>query len=178
MTGVPFVYLWGDKPIMRYGTTAVLGATNWKAPLWIGRPVQWCGLVYADALLDLAAHDDTLDWRKLARGITIAGEQMQYPEGNHVGTLPDSIGLNTQQRYPADINPVALVNLRRRLADKPVGLQVAVGGGHHVVAPFPVHIESGQAVIDAEPGQQYQVVIDGDRIEMIDSTGTDRLALD
>jgi len=61
ITGVPFVYLWSDQPVMRYATTPVLGATNWKAPLWIAKPVQWCGIVYAHAIAKLDHHDDTLD---------------------------------------------------------------------------------------------------------------------
>src|SRR5690606_14924416 len=55
-TGVPFVYLVNPAggSVGPYSTIAVLGATNWKAPVWFGRPVQWCGLVYSDALYRLA----------------------------------------------------------------------------------------------------------------------------
>lgn len=46
-TGVAFVFL--DNPteheVGDYAIIAVLGATNWQAPVWFGRPVQWCGLV-------------------------------------------------------------------------------------------------------------------------------------
>ncbi len=35
----------------------------------MGLPVQWCGLVYADTLLDLAEFDKTTDWKKNAKGM-------------------------------------------------------------------------------------------------------------
>ena len=58
-TGIPFVFLRApvDGPVGLYATTPVLGATQWVAPNWIGLPVQWCGLVYADALYRFARHD-------------------------------------------------------------------------------------------------------------------------
>ncbi|MHC4403190.1 MAG: hypothetical protein ACYTG0_26310, partial [Planctomycetota bacterium] len=58
LSGVPFVYLWSRRPIMLYATPPVFGATNWRAPCWIGLPVQWVGGVYAYALTMLAPHDD------------------------------------------------------------------------------------------------------------------------
>ncbi|MHC4323686.1 MAG: hypothetical protein ACYSUX_05385, partial [Planctomycetota bacterium] len=58
-TGVPFIYLQAPTSgrVGAYSTIAVLGATNWKAPLWLGRPVQWCGLVYCSALHLLSEFD-------------------------------------------------------------------------------------------------------------------------
>src|SRR5207253_380680 len=58
-TGVPFLYLINPtaQPVGPYATIAVLGATHWTAPVWLGQPVQWCGLVYADALYRLAPYD-------------------------------------------------------------------------------------------------------------------------
>jgi hypothetical protein len=141
ITGLPFVYQWSDRPVMLYATIAVYGATQWRRPNWIGLPVQWCGLSYAHALLLLAAHDTTLEWRRLAEGIVVCGEQMQYPDGPSRGTLPDVFDLRRQQRLPADINPSVLVGLRRQLRGLPTGLSVAVGDdGRRVVAPFPVAI--------------------------------------
>ena len=58
-TGVPFIYLTAPtpEPVGLYNTIAVLGATAWQAPVWLGQPVQWCGLVYAEALNRLAPED-------------------------------------------------------------------------------------------------------------------------
>jgi hypothetical protein len=80
-TGVPFVYLVNptSQPIGPYGTIAVLGATNRRAPIWMGLPVQWCGLVYADALYRLVRHDPKGPWKQLADGVTLSGIQQSWP---------------------------------------------------------------------------------------------------
>ena len=95
-SGVPFVYLRDPLPgpVGRYATIGVLGATDWVAPLWIGQPVQWCGLVYAGALHDLArvSPEASEPWGTLARGITRAGLQMTFPiddAADRGGLLPD-----------------------------------------------------------------------------------------
>lgn len=108
-TGVPFVYLVPPTPhpVGLYATIAVLGATHWKAPVWIGLPVQWCGLVYADALYRLERHDPGGPWKRLADGITASGIQQSWPRGEAdlEGLLPDSFDLRGQVRNPVAINP-------------------------------------------------------------------------
>lgn len=178
LSGLPFVYQWSNRPIMLYATTPVYGATSWKAPNWMGLPVQWCGTVYAYALLLFAPHDTTLDWHQVAEGILVAGEQMQYPDGPSQGCLPDVFHLASQQRRPADINPGALVSLRLCLAGKLDALAVAVEGNRRVVAPFPVTIRDGQTRIDAAAGTTYQVVLDGRRVVEVHSQGQDVIPLD
>lgn len=112
-TGVPFVYLNAptDQPVWAYATIPVLGATQWIAPNWIGLPVQWCGLVYADALLRLARHVSDGPWRPLAEGIVRSGIQQTYPASDpkYLGLLPDSFHLRSQTRNPANINPATLL---------------------------------------------------------------------
>lgn len=111
-TGIPFVYLSpvGPGPVHVYSTIPVLGATQFIAPNWIGLPVQWCGLVYAEALLQLARHDNSLDWRRVALGIGLAGVQHVHPESDAtaIGCLPDSFDLRAQARNPVPINPATL----------------------------------------------------------------------
>ncbi len=108
-TGVPFLYL--DNPtdgeVGPYATIAVLGATNWRAPVWFGKPVQWCGLVYCSALHDLAAHDPEGPWEKIAKGITAAGLQMTWPttDSQRQGLLPDFFFLVEQAMDGPAINP-------------------------------------------------------------------------
>jgi hypothetical protein len=109
-TGVPFVYL--TNPTSQhtgpYATIPVLGATNWVAPNWMGLPVQWCGLVYADALYELHAHDPTGPWQQIADGITASGIQQTFPanaDPERRGLLPDSFALRTGQRNDPAINP-------------------------------------------------------------------------
>lgn len=110
-TGVPFVYLRNPAggAVGPYATIAVYGATHWQAPNWIGLPVQWCGLVYSDALYRLA-ENEAAPWRQIADGITWSGVQQSYPlsDPDHVGLLPDSFVLAAQRRNPPQINPATL----------------------------------------------------------------------
>jgi hypothetical protein len=177
ISGLPLVYQWSAKPVMLYATTPVLGATNWQAPNWIGLPVQWCGEVYAYTLVMLAPHDKTLDWAKVARGILISADQQQAPDGPMIGCLPDSFTLETQSRNGPFINPAGLISLEMALAGKVDSLAVAVEGGRRVLAPFPVTIKDGKAVILARPGVAYQVIIDGKRIVDVKSAGTDTVPM-
>lgn len=177
LSGVPFVYLWSRYPVMLYGTPPVYGATNWVAPNWIGLPVQWVGGVYAYALTLLAPHEHTLDWKRLAEGILIAAEQMQFPDGPYVGLLPDSFALDTQQRRPWRINPCALVSLRMAVAGEVDFLSVADDGRHRVAAPVPVVLRDGLARLRGKPGLRYQVVVDGKRIVDVVSQGDDVIGL-
>jgi hypothetical protein len=177
LSGVPFVYLWGCHPVMVYATPPVYGATNWRAPVWFGLPVQWVGLVYAYGLAMLAPHDDTLDWSHLARGILVAGEQMQYPDGPHVGLLPDAFALSGQERRPWRINPCSLVSLRLVLDGKVSFLSVATDGTRRVAAPFPATLRDGQARIEGRAGVRYQALVDGEQIVDIVSQGRDVVRL-
>jgi hypothetical protein len=108
-TGVPFIYLYrptsGDVGL--YATIPVLGATNWRAPVWIGQPVQWCGLVYCSALHLLSEYDPRGPWAKIAKGITIAGLQMTWPTADEKrkGLLPDFWDLEAQVGAGPAINP-------------------------------------------------------------------------
>ena len=108
-TGVPFVYLTPPTPrgIGPYSTIAVYGATAWVAPVWCGLPVQWCGMVYADALYRLARHDPATPWKQVADGITAAGIQITWPleDQAHQGLLPDGFELVSQRRNGPAINP-------------------------------------------------------------------------
>jgi len=108
-TGVPFVYLYPPTPgrVGPYATIAVLGATNWKAPVWLGRPVQWCGLVYASALHLLSEYDPQSPWEQIANGITATGLQMSWPrsDAERQGLLPDFFDLSAQIAAGPAINP-------------------------------------------------------------------------
>ncbi len=119
-----------------------------------------------------------LDWKHVAEGILICAEQMQYPDGPSIGCLPDVFELESQSRRPADINPGALVSLRLLAAGKLDSLAVASAEKHRVAAPFPVTIREGAAHVDAQPGVQYQVLIDGTRILDVTSKGQDTIPLD
>ncbi len=111
-TGVPFVFL--DNPtqheVGEYAIIAVLGATNWQAPVWFGLPVQWCGLVYAASLYELSEYDSDGPWDQIAKGITLAGLQMTWQESDEErqGLLPDFFFLPEQVSDGPAINPGTL----------------------------------------------------------------------
>jgi len=169
LRGLPFVYLWGERPIEAYATIPAFAATNWKAPCWIGLPVQWCGVVYASALVEMARHDALFPWREIARGILAAAEAMQHADGPQVGCLPDAFRLAAQQRLPASINPCALVSLRLLVDGEEPGLSVAVAGSHRFVAPFPMKVDGATVDVAAPAGLPFQVVVDGARV--VDAIG-------
>ena len=117
-TGLSMVYLVSpsvaggreNPPVGRYATCGVMGATHWAQPNWIGRPVQWCGLVYADALWDLARIESdsaSAFWRRIASGITASGVRQNHTaeDPDFIGLLPDSWDLVKQSRYAVPINP-------------------------------------------------------------------------
>ena len=120
-TGVPFVYLLNPAGgvVGSYSTIAVFGATHWQAPVWMGLPVQWCGLVYADALYRLALQDPSGPWKKLADGITISGIDQSWPAGDKQlqGLLPDSFVLRDQHRNGPAINPATVQACAARFFD-------------------------------------------------------------
>lgn len=112
-TGVPFVYLSAptENPVGLYATTPVFGATQWVSPNWIGLPVQWCGLVYSDALYRLSRYAPEGIWRRVAEGITRSGIQQTWSlqsDPERQGLLPDSFNLAAQVRNDAAINPGTL----------------------------------------------------------------------
>src|SRR5690606_20659646 len=93
-----------------YSTIAVYGATQWKAPVWMGMPVQWCGLVYSDALYRWNEVRPSKTWRTIADGIAAAGAQITWPANDRerVGLLPDIFQLREQHRDGPAINPGTL----------------------------------------------------------------------
>ncbi|MDO8597095.1 MAG: hypothetical protein Q7R45_10780, partial [Sulfuricaulis sp.] len=171
-TGVPFVYLvnpTGQK-VGSFSTIAVLGATGWKAPVWFGRPVQWCGLVYADALHRLAKHDAAFPWAKIANGITAAGLQHTWraDDRERVGLLPDYYELLIQQSAGPAINPATIgVSAARLFGRGPVfDRQVFRQAGLVVQAPSAIQPRADDAerisfATDGWPGGVCSVLVSG-----------------
>ena len=90
--GLPFIYLWDDpeKPFLLGGSIPVFGAT-WYRGSWFGRPVQWNGLRYANALLKLDEHDKSYPWRQIAETIVRSAIHQQDADGENVALWPDYI---------------------------------------------------------------------------------------
>jgi len=140
-TGVPFVYLAKPtpQPVGEYATIAVLGATNWQAPVWFGQPVQWCGLVYADALYALARYDKRGPWEQLAKGITACGIQFTWPQSDkdRQGLLPDVYHLREQISDGPAINPGTVQANAVRFYGRPAvyGFHASRENGWYIHAP-------------------------------------------
>ncbi len=171
-TGVPFVYLTPPtaEPVGVYSTIPVLGATGWVAPVWIGLPVQWCGLVYADALYRLAQDDAGGPWRQLADGIALSGIQQTHPatDADFQGLLPDSFNLRAQGRNGPNINPATVLAPAIRALGQPAiyDFQVLNRQGLIVQAPGEIaEIEEGTGgakfTVHGWPAKPYYVVISG-----------------
>lgn len=141
--GLPFVYLWGDPaiPAMRYASTPVLGAT-WYTGYWYGRPVQWCGLNYAEALGHLIAAGRTAPWRAVRDGLLASAALQQYPEPHRVALIPDSIdltagGLDADYWVPPYTQALALA----QALGAPPEPSTAVAGPYRVSAAGAVQAE-------------------------------------
>lgn len=171
-TGVPFIYLRNPtgKTVGPYSTIAVLGATSWQAPVWFGQPVQWCGLVYADALYQLIKYDDSGPWKKLADGITIAGIQHTWKQDDkeRQGLLPDYYLLREQLSAGPAINPGTLqvnaVRLFNKLALydfralRQSGLLVHAPGA---ISDIKEEANKARFKISSWPQKPYYVLING-----------------
>jgi len=122
-TGVPFIYLRSlpGKPMMLGAVIPVFGSTFYTHS-WLAMPVQWCGLVYTyhlwhliqelertslagvESPMPLELGFSTADWRRIVELVTVSAMHQQFPDGDKVGSYPDSI-TNFEQRNPAFINP-------------------------------------------------------------------------
>ena len=171
-TGVPFIYLVNptDRPVGLYGTIAVFGATQWKAPVWLGLPVQWCGLVYAEALYHLARRDPAGPWQRLADGITFSGIQQTWPETDSAmkGLLPDSFVLRSQQRNGPAINPATLQVCALPYFRQPPAYDFVCLQKNHLLVHAPGEIKNpqekrGRVSFEVEPwiGGPCSILING-----------------
>lgn len=98
-TGLPFVYLWDVEgfEFLRYASIPVFGA-SWNQWSWFGNPVQWNGLRYAYAILELAEYDQSTDWKRIAEGITVSAMYQQSTEGKDLALWPDSMHAITKNK--------------------------------------------------------------------------------
>jgi len=171
-TGVPFVYIYPPTSgrVGSYSTIAVLGATNWRAPLWLGRPVQWCGLVYCSALHMLSECDKKGPWGKIAKGITATGLQMSWPvtDKERQGLLPDFFDLEGQTGAGPAINPGTVQAHIAELYDKGkiYDVKKVRGRGWFIHSPCAISDvrENNQSVMfgaDSWGEKQYYVLVSG-----------------
>jgi hypothetical protein len=110
-TGLPFVYSWGHPqwPYWHYATIPVYGPTHYRAPNWIGLPVQWCGLVYAEEALRSTQTPPIPYFRQVAAGIVSSALYQQPTEGEYRGLLPDSYPFAAAKGNGPFINPETIL---------------------------------------------------------------------
>ena len=109
-TGLPFLYMWDVEGFeyLKYASIPVFGAT-WFRGSWFGRPVQWNGMRYAYALMQLAEHDDSLDWAKVARGVTVSCMYQQSTDEEDEALWPDSIDAIDKRKSGWIFSPRAIL---------------------------------------------------------------------
>lgn len=158
-TGLPFLYVWDteDRPVMRWASIAIFGATFFTHS-WFGRPVQWNGLVYADAVLRLARYDGSWPWQEIARGILHSALHQQRTIPPAPAGLPDSWYLPDNIAVQGvDINPEAISKVLFRLMGYPTrvcSVTLIVGGRRVALTVI------GQAII-AEESDGWAVALQG-----------------
>lgn len=194
LEGLTYMYVWDDiqapNSAVNHGSPwqygayiGVLGATNWKAPNWMGRPVQWIGTVYAYALLEFAdvlnaqnspentdsdAACEAQRWFQAAEAITASTERQVYPDGEFAGLLPDSVDCTSLARYPWNINPSVPIALRLRLRGEQDGVRFFWNDAHRVASPFPVFFETDGVRIQApDKDTVFQILLDGSVVDVL-----------
>jgi hypothetical protein len=127
----------------------------------MGLPVQWCGLVYADALYRFERYDSYMKWKPIADGITASGLQQTWPAGkdsDRVGLLPDSFALKPQMRNDSAINPATLLACAQRLYNRPLVYDYRVFRDFNpadgkAVQPLIVHAPGEVVEVGQKPGK-------------------------
>lgn len=156
-TGLPFIYHWSapDRPIMKGASISVMGTTFYTHP-WFGRAVQWVGLVYAEALRQLAPYEPDFPWRAVADLITIAALQQQKTEEapcGHVGFYPDSYSLlKGADSYEWCLSPVGIVQNLLPMMGREPGVATTILGP----AEPKVHVSTAAVIRKArfDPAEQ------------------------
>ena len=135
--GLPFVYLWQDseKPFLLGASIPVFGAT-WYQGSWFGRPVQWNGLRYAEALLKLADYDHSLPWRHVAELLIRSAIHQQDASGENVALWPDNISAVDGTKCPWVFAPRMIVQGILHLLGRDEEPATAIAGE----APRRVHL--------------------------------------
>ena len=187
--GLPFVYSWSDaeKPYLQGASIPVFGAT-WYRGSWFGRPVQWNGLRYANALLKLAEYDESQPWRGVAELLVRSAIHQQDQEGENVALWPDNISAIDGEKCPWVFAPRQIIGCITKLLgrdEEPTTVYVPAqsgrfaitscgkiehpqvdGKGLHLTVTFPPG-EVGPVII-ANVGQPAQVTIDGQAVPQND----------
>jgi len=167
--GLPFVYLWNDpeKPFLLGASIPVFGA-SWHQWSWFGRPVQWNGLRYANALLKLAEHDRSYPWRQIAETIVRSAIHQQDANGPNVALWPDSISALDGHKAGWVFAPRQILGCVLRLMGRDEEPQTVIVGQNQRRLHLTATAKIAEAAWDAErlsfkvtypPGEQGVVLV-------------------
>lgn len=101
-------YRSGQPRVTPYGTVPVLGPTCYVIN-WFGVLVQWCGLEWAEHVIELDAHRPDPLLRYIADGVVLSGLQQMMDKEPWVGLYPDSWHTQTNLAHAALIYPGLLM---------------------------------------------------------------------
>jgi hypothetical protein len=93
--------------------------TSWYAVTWLGTPVQWCGLAWANAVRELDAVRAVPELVRIADGVFRSAANQQCDQGYLAGTLPDSWQLATGYSRQPYIVPDRILEYACRALDVP-----------------------------------------------------------
>ncbi|MHB9081165.1 MAG: hypothetical protein ACYC3X_27145, partial [Pirellulaceae bacterium] len=171
-SGLPFVYMWQapeQKPLMKGGSIAIFGATQYVGS-WFARPVQWNGLAYAGALLELAKYDNSLPWKHFAEMITISGMNQQSTRAHDFGCYTDNWGvIDGIECVGCMLSPGGILENVLGILEAPTGVQtevlVAAGDKRVVINAAPRITEAAvrdgalQFILKYFPGETAQTAV-------------------
>lgn len=173
-SAVPFVYLWGraERPAQLGACLATLGTTFYTHS-WLGRPVQWEGLILAWHLRRLAEelerqpqrgtlHFSPADWKQLAELLLTSGLHQQRPDG----TYPDSI-TDFQEPHPVFINPENVLALLLDRQGMPPEVQTVRWRGLRISSLARLTVKSGRLSARFFPGETAHFLVSGPGAEQL-----------
>ncbi len=143
--GLPFVYFWGlpEKPYLLGASIPVFGATFHRGS-WFGRPVQWNGLRYANAVLKLAEYDRSRPWRRIAELIIRSAIHQQDLEGENVALWPDNINAIDDKKCPWVFAPRQIIRNILKLTGRDEDPATVIVG----TLPRRVHLTAAAEIAD------------------------------
>jgi hypothetical protein len=150
---------------MLYSAVPMFGASERENPVWFGTSQPWCGCVYAYSIALLGKYDKSIEWLKIARGILLAVETVQFESGPAIGCIPDGFSLETQESVSWKVNPAPLAALRWLLDTSHDGCTVIHDRNIRVVSPFPTKLTRDGVVVEGAPqGMNFQLLVNGSQV--------------
>ena len=106
------------RQVAPYASIPVFG-TSWYAVTWLGTPVQWCGLAWANAIRELDALRRLPSLVRVADGVFRSAANQQCDQGYLAGTMPDSWEIATARSRQPYIIPERILEYAYRVLDVP-----------------------------------------------------------